>query len=220
MYNISHVKEQQWPWWRTVCSFVFIRAPSLAKQPRWLWRKTLLEYSWCNLGPQLSVRVKSYLHIHYILMSAVWSKDMYFPLWCISQFAQPSVNLLCSVSVWVKFGPFTVWIRSIPPDYCVSNCKQNIWVGREPAGEFAGGKYIIVNCLIRIQVHRTFLGDRRSRLLTGLERQKYQPGLEINPRNSGVRICPQLRLKSRSSSVLRKMCIVGRWDVKQFVIHS
>lgn len=37
IYNISNVKEQQWPWWRTICSFVFIHAPSPAKWPRWLW---------------------------------------------------------------------------------------------------------------------------------------------------------------------------------------
>ena len=149
IYNILHVKEQQWPWCRTVCSFVFTHAPSLAKWARWLWGKTLLQYSWCNLDLQLSVHVKNRLHIHYLLMSAAWSREMCFPFWCISQFAQLSVNLLYSVSAWVLFSPFTVWIRSFPTDYGVFNCKQNIWGGREPGGEFTGGKYIITNCLIR-----------------------------------------------------------------------
>lgn len=106
-------------------------------------RKRLLGYNQCNRDPQLSVHVKSRLHIHYLLMSAVWSRKMYFPLWCISQFDQPSVIshalYQCGYNlVHLLYG------KILPPDYCGFNCKQNIWEGREPGRGACWGQ--IYNC--------------------------------------------------------------------------
>lgn len=51
IYDILHVKEQQWPWWRNLCSFVFLYIPRPAKWPRWLWEEKAAWVQPVQLGP-------------------------------------------------------------------------------------------------------------------------------------------------------------------------